>query len=88
MARSLPFSIRRFTVALAAVLTFSATVRAADPAVSLKVVTDREDAIYKVGEEAAFLISVSRGGAAVTEGSVSFVIDDFLAGGKSAGLPE
>jgi cephalosporin-C deacetylase len=88
MARSLPFSIRRFTVALAAVLTFSATVRAADPAVSLKVVTDRKDAIYKVGEEAAFLISVSRGAAAVTEGSVSFVIDDFLAGGKSAGLPE
>ncbi|MDA0589510.1 MAG: acetylxylan esterase [Planctomycetota bacterium] len=88
MTRSLPFLLHRFTLALAAVLTLAATARAADPAFALKVVTDREDALYKVGDEAAFVISVSDGEAAVTEGSVSFVVDDFLAGGKAAGLPE
>ncbi len=61
---------------------------AADPAYSLKVVTDRPDALYEVGDDAAFLISVTRGGESVTEGSVSFVVDDFLKGGKAAGLPE
>ena len=61
---------------------------AADPAVTIRVVTDRKDALYQVGEEASFLITVSLGKQVVTEGSVSFVVDDFLSGGKSAGLPE
>lgn len=88
MTRSLPFLLHRFTLALAAMLTLAATARAADPAFALKVVTDREDALYKVGDEATFVISVSDGEAAVTEGSVSFVVDDFLVGGKATGLPE
>jgi len=71
-------------------LTSNATVRllAAEPAYSVRVVTDRDDALYKVGGEATFLITVSRGKERVTEGSVSFVVDNFLAGGKAAGLPE
>lgn len=88
MPRSLPFLLHRSTMTLAAVMTLSAAVCAADPAFALKVVTDRENALYEVGDEAAFLISVSHGEDAVTEGSVSFVVDDFLAGGKAAGLPE
>ena len=62
--------------------------RAADPVYSLKVVTDRPDARYAVDDEAAFLISVTRDKESVTDGSVSFVVDDFLSGGKAAGLPE
>ena len=71
-------------------LTSNATVRllAAEPAYSVRVVTDRDDAIYSVNDEATFLITVSLGKGLVTEGSVSFVVDDFLAGGKAAGLPE
>ncbi len=64
------------------------TLRAADSAYSLKVVTDRPDAMYAVGDEATFLISVTRGDEMVTDGSVSFVVDDFLKGGQAAGLPE
>ena len=60
----------------------------ADPAVSIKVVTDRDSAIYVVGEEATFLITVSRGDSQITDGSVVYKVDDFLAGGKAAGLPE
>ena len=62
--------------------------RAAEPTYSLNVVTDREDALYEVGQEATFLISVTREGEAVTNGSVTFVVDDYLLGGKAAGLPE
>ena len=61
---------------------------AAEPALTLKVVPDRESAIYDVGEEAAFVITVSRGDERVTDGSVSFVVDDFLSSGKAAGLPQ
>ncbi|NQV26564.1 MAG: acetylxylan esterase [Rhodopirellula sp.] len=63
-------------------------VLAAEPALTLKVVPDRESALYEVGEEAAFLITVSRDNERVTDGSVSFVVDDFLTSGKAAGLPE
>jgi cephalosporin-C deacetylase-like acetyl esterase len=71
-------------------LTLNATAHllAAEPAYSVRVVTDRDDALYRIGDEATFLITVSRGKGRVTEGSVSFVVDDFLAGGKAAGLPE
>lgn len=59
---------------------------AAEP-YTLTVVTDREDALYEVGEEATFLISVRAGDQAVTEGEVKFVIDDFLNSGPTADLP-
>ena len=61
---------------------------AAEPTYSVTVVTDREDALYEVGEEATFLISVTSEKKPVTDGTVSFVVDDFLMGGKTAGLPE
>jgi cephalosporin-C deacetylase len=61
---------------------------AAEPALTLKVVADRESGLYEVGEDAVFLISVSRGSDRVTDGSVGFVVDDFLTSGKAAGLPE
>ncbi len=61
---------------------------AAEPAVTLKVVSERATGIYEVGEEAVFLVKVSRGDNRVTEGIVSFVVDDFLGTGKAAGLPQ
>lgn len=80
---------RRCSLMIVLLVTFSAALlHAADPAYSLKVVTDRSDALYEVGDEAAFLISVTRGDESVTVGSVSFVVDDFLKGGKAAELPE
>ena len=52
---------------------------------SLTVVTDRENAVYDVGEQATFLISVRRGDVVVSgEGTLSFAVDDFL---RSDGLP-
>lgn len=66
----------------------SGVLHAAQPAYSLRVVTDRDTAIYEVGEEAAFLITVSQGEELVTDGSVTFIVDDYLTGGKAAGLPE
>jgi cephalosporin-C deacetylase len=61
---------------------------AAEPALTLKVVPERESGIYDVGEEAVFIVTVSRGDDRVTDGSVNFVVDDFLAAGKAAGLPQ
>lgn len=55
---------------------------------SVTVVTDRDDALYEVGEEAAFLITVKHGEQPVRDGKVSYRIDDFLNEGESAGLPE
>ena len=63
-------------------------VLAVEPAVSVKVVAERESAIYAVGEEATFLITVSQGEERVTGESVSFVVDDFLSAGTAAELPQ
>ena len=63
-------------------------VLAVESAVSVKVIAERESAIYEVGEEATFLITVSQGEERVTGGSVSFVVDDFLSAGTAAGLPQ
>lgn len=60
---------------------------AAEPAYSVKVVTDRADALYDVGDEVTFLISVSIDDEPVTTGNVAFVVDDYLKSGKEAGLP-
>lgn len=62
-------------------------VAAADPEYQLRVVTDRKDAIYEVGDEAKFLITVRKGEEAVPNVAVRFVVDDFLKSGESAGLP-
>lgn len=51
----------------------------------LKVVTDRPDAIYKTGEEARFLISMTKNGKPVTGEKVSYKVDNFISG--AAGFP-
>lgn len=81
----------RLTVLLVAALIVvvnSGVLLAAEPALTLQVVPERATGIYEVGEEAVFLVNVSRGDNRVTDGSVSFVIDDFLSSGKAAGLPQ
>lgn len=46
---------------------------------SVKVATDRDDAIYAIGEKATFRISVWQGDQPVSgEGTLKFAIDDFL----------
>ena len=44
----------------------------------LRVVTDRESALYEVGETAKFVVTVTDGGQPVTEGSVSYIVDDYV----------
>lgn len=63
------------------------SVSAADTAYQLRVVTDRKDALYEVGGEAKFLISVHKGDEVVPNAAVKFVVDDFLKSGDAAGLP-
>ena len=79
--------ILRAIVTWAALSSLHAT-GAAEPKYSVKVVTDRKDALYEVGQEAVFLISVTTPEQAVTNGTVSYVVDDYLQSGKAAGLPE
>ena len=55
---------------------------------SLTVVAGRDDAIYEVGEEASFLITLKHDGQPIVDGTVTYAIDDFLNAGQSAGLPE
>ncbi|MDZ4286699.1 MAG: hypothetical protein U0984_02005, partial [Prosthecobacter sp.] len=58
---------RRFLLAFAPallVLPLSAQVPAATSAVVIKAVTDRADALYKVGETATFVINVTENGVA------------------------
>ncbi|MEO2036070.1 MAG: acetylxylan esterase [Planctomycetaceae bacterium] len=52
---------------------------AADDACVVKVVTDRDDALYAVGEAATFNVTVWRGTERVSgEGTLAFQLDDFL----------
>lgn len=83
-------SRRRVVVWLVAWVTIaiSSTVLHAAETLSLKVTPDRESAVYEVGEEAVFLITLSRGKERVTDGNATFYVDDFLTGGKVVGLPE
>lgn len=55
---------------------------------SLSIVTDREDALYDVGDKAAFLVTLKNGDQPITQGSVSFVVDDFLKSGAAGGYPQ
>ena len=66
----------------------TSALHAAEGAFSLKVVTDRENAIYRVGEEATFLISVTQENDQAADGTIRFVVDDFRTGGTAAGLPQ
>ena len=59
---------------------------AADEKYQLKVVADRADAIYKVGEEARFLISMTENGKPVASQKVSYHVDNFIGGAE--GFPK
>jgi hypothetical protein len=48
---------------------------AGDEAYQLKVVTDRADAIYKTGQKAKFVITVTKGGESILEGKIAYVVD-------------
>jgi len=71
-------STRCLCFAAGVLVLFAVQLRAAEPGYELKVVTDREDALYEVGEEASFLVTVTKGGEAVKEGTVSYTVDDFI----------
>jgi len=51
----------------------------AEEAYQLKVVTDRENAIYETGDLAIFLVTLTKDDKPVTEGTVHYVVDDFIA---------
>lgn len=70
------------------ILVLASRMASAAPTYSIKVTTDRKDAIYEVGDEAAFQVVVLADGKRVDRGTVSFVVDDFLTSGKAAGLPQ
>ena len=61
-------------------LLIATTARSDEGSYQLKVVTDRETAIYEAGESAKFIVTLTRGDQPVTAGTVSFVVDDFLTG--------
>jgi cephalosporin-C deacetylase-like acetyl esterase len=44
----------------------------------LKLVTDRENALYETGETAKFVVTVTDDGKPVTAGSVSYIVDDYV----------
>lgn len=71
--------IQRLCLAIAFLAVAATAIHAAEPAYQLKVVTDREDALYETGEEAQFLISVTKDGEPIREGAVSYTVDDFIA---------
>ena len=62
----------------AALIATTANVARAEEAYQLKVVTDRADAIYETNATAKFLVTVTKGKQAVTEGKVSYIVDDFI----------
>jgi len=50
----------------------------AEETFQLKVVTDRENAIYETGQSATFLVTLTKGNKPVTAGEVSYIVDDFI----------
>ncbi len=78
--------IRHLLLAFAVLAAAASQLRAADPVYQLKVVTDRADAIYETGEEAKFLITVTKDGEPLREGTVSYTVDDFISSSES-GFP-
>ena len=64
-------SLRGRLVALAIVIAIAAgRLHAAENSYQLKVVTERADAVYETGQQARFLITVTRDGQPVSEGKV------------------
>ncbi len=65
----------RFALSLALLVSCSLAARAAEPACQLTVVTDRPEALYRVGDTARFLVSLKQGKEAVTGVEVTYVLD-------------
>jgi cephalosporin-C deacetylase len=70
--------LQRLCLAIALLAVVASAIHAAEPAYQLKVVADREDALYETAEVARFLITVTRDGEPVKEGAVSYSVDDFI----------
>jgi len=69
------FVIRLFTLAFVISL---GSVAVAGETYQLKIITDRENALYAVGEEAKFTISLTKDGEPVSGQKVSYAVDDFI----------
>jgi cephalosporin-C deacetylase-like acetyl esterase len=65
-------------LAVVAILGSASRAGFAQDAYQLKVVTDRADALYETGASAKFLVTVMKGKERVTEGKVSYIVDDFI----------
>ncbi|MHB8898255.1 MAG: hypothetical protein ACYC6Y_05870, partial [Thermoguttaceae bacterium] len=76
--RSLPAGLRTFWLLLALAAAIATPLLAAAPAWHLQVVTDREDALYETGEVAKFLVTVTSDGRPVSDGQVTYTVDDFI----------
>ena len=75
-----PLSLRCFSLMTAVVLSLQYNQLCAQvPPYSIKVVTDRDNALYEVGEQATFSITVRRGKETVSnKGTLKLVFDDLL----------
>jgi len=54
----------------------SVAAQAAEPAVKLSVRTDRPEALYSVGQQAAFVVSLEQGGQPVAGAEVGYILDN------------
>lgn len=59
------------------VLLLSVTVLAAEESYSLKVLVEKENAVYQIGDEAKFVVTLTQGENPVA-GKVNYVVDDFV----------
>ncbi|MBT5020828.1 acetylxylan esterase [bacterium] len=59
------------------ILLLSGTLLAAEESYSLNVQAEKKDAVYQIGEEAKFVVTLAQGEKPVT-GKVSYVVDDFV----------
>jgi len=57
-------------------LSLSSALKAAAPSVQLSVVTDRPEAVYSVGQEVSFLVTLKQEGKAVTEGRIGYSLSN------------
>jgi len=63
-------------VLVVAPLVAPAAPKTAEKAYTATVSTDRADALYEIGDEVRFLVTVAQGKQPVTEGEVAYVLDD------------
>lgn len=79
LQRSVAQNSKRLSCVLFCMITAtSLSVAVGEETYQLKVVTDRADAIYETDQQARFLVTVTNGAKPVIEGTVSYVVDDFM----------